>query len=1141
MWNKYQTQEEEINIDSLPDEVREEFYECLNIPFIKWLISPDRPRAKDLPRDEKGRIIVDVTKPHILEDMDYFRPVAIHFQKTGKITDLKPNGNPNSAYGKWIREEVRRCWEGYVRESDGEWIPGNFYYFLNYFPIAQTKTVVGSNKGKRIIDFPEVWDGNYLRYHYIEQAQHGGLFNREGGLNGAEISARGKTKSLSMASIMSKYFTLGESEEINRAVKVMAMAYSKEYLINDGILNKFQASLDFIATHTQFPHLLLKNSLQDMNWIMGWKNLDTGAREGTLNEASGVAVKDDVGKIRGKRLNFVIGEEFGSFSNIREIYNILLPSIREGKYAFGMAYLIGTSGEKQSDFNQATEIIYNPKGYYMYALPNVYDKPGEGRKNITFFFPEYIDRKGCYDENGNSNVTKALIEILLDRYRIKYNTTDLNTITRSIAERPITPQEALLKSRGNKFPVNELNQRLNELDANSAEFDDVFVGELVETGEGNVEFRPTADQPIRVYPIENNMTKGALEIFCMPQKDSNDRVPQGRYIASCLPEGELVSTDRGLVPISEVTLNDKLLNISGEFVNIIKIKSRIANESIYKFKLRTIYDTVSFTGEHPIFCCTPKVKYHHSKFAQRNNLPYRYKKYNFEFKKAKDVKAGDVVISPNRYRKVINFDNRWENCSRVDFNVKSPLRDKRFWWIIGLMLGDGWASNNGYSISCSFNANEKLYIDRFKEYCEDIFKRGVCFSKNYKTCKEQTFSCRDFNYFFAKNFGIGAKNKNIPEWVKYIDEEYKIALILGYLAADGCATGDSIEFVSISKKLLIDIQDILFSIGINCGITKLRNKKNNCKIRGKIVNQQEAFHLRIAKIGLTKMCEWDKDDIKLKRLTYKYDENNAKKDIKKVWFSDDLNYIYFTIDSIEESHYDGVVYNFECDTHTYMCGHIPTHNCDPIDQDVTTDSTSLYSTFVLDLFTDNVVAEYTGRKEYAEQNYEVSRLLCIFYNCKLLYESNLKGTFSYFSKMGCLNMLADTPEYLQDKELLKLGTIGNTTKGVRATKAVNNYADDLTREWMIQQETVLKKDEDGKEIEVTRKKLFSLRNRAFIMEAIRYNNYENFDRIRSFGLLMLYREQFRIAAGGNVAEVEETSASNLAFDPFFTRIFNKGR
>lgn len=741
MWNKYQSSEEELKIDSLPDEVREEFYECLTIPFVKSLISKDRPRACDLPRDDKGRIIVDVTKPHILEDMDYFRPTAIHFQKTSRLTDLKPNGNPNSAFGKWILEEVRRCWEGYVRESDGEWVTGDMYYFLNYFPIAQTKTVAGSKKGKRVIDFPEIWDGNYLRYHYIEQARHGGIFDWNGGLNGCEISSRGKTKSLSMSSIMSKYFTLGESSEISKAVKVMAAANSKEFLINDGILSKFQSSLDFIATYTEFPHLLLKNSLQDMSWVAGWKNLDTGAREGTLNEAMGVAVKDDVDKIRGKRLNFIICEEFGSFSNIREIYNIMLPSVREGDFSFGTIYLIGTAGNKESDFQQATEIVYNPKGYYMYGLPNVYDKPGEGRKEITFFFPDYLNRKGHYDENGNSDVTAAIIEILLGRYRIKYNTTDINTITRNIAERPITPQEAMMRSRGNKFPVNDLNQRLNELDNNSSEFDDVFVGTLVETQSGEVEFRLTTDQPIRVYPIQDNMTNGALEIYMQPQKDSSGKVPFGRYIASS----------------------------------------------------------------------------------------------------------------------------------------------------------------------------------------------------------------------------------------------------------------------------------------------------------------------------------------------------------------------------------------------------------DPIDQDGTMDSTSLYSTFVLDLFTDNVVAEYTGRKEFAEDNYEVSRLLCIYYNCKLLYESNLKGTFSYFSKMNCLHLLADTPEYLQDKELLRINKMGNNMKGVRATKPINNYADDLTREWMIQRETVVQKDENGKEIEIERKKLFSLKNRAFIMEAIKYNPYENFDRIRAFGLLMLYREQFMISSGGRPQE-EQHDYTDLSMDKFFTRI-----
>ena len=35
-----------------------------NIPFIKALVDPKRKRAKDLPRDEEGKIIIDLEHPH---------------------------------------------------------------------------------------------------------------------------------------------------------------------------------------------------------------------------------------------------------------------------------------------------------------------------------------------------------------------------------------------------------------------------------------------------------------------------------------------------------------------------------------------------------------------------------------------------------------------------------------------------------------------------------------------------------------------------------------------------------------------------------------------------------------------------------------------------------------------------------------------------------------------------------------------------------------------------------------------------------------------------------------------------------------------------------------------------------------------
>jgi hypothetical protein len=123
--------------------------------------------------------------------------------------------------------------------------------------------------------------------------------------------------------------------------------------------------------------------------------------------------------------------------------------------------------------------MYNPLGYNQEPIKNVYDKEGQGRPYFVFFFPGYLNRNGCMDKNGNSDVIKALLQILQNRYTVKYNSTDLNLITKTISVHPIVPQEAILRSRGNMFPVTQLTERLNELDKNINSFDSTYIGTLI--------------------------------------------------------------------------------------------------------------------------------------------------------------------------------------------------------------------------------------------------------------------------------------------------------------------------------------------------------------------------------------------------------------------------------------------------------------------------------------------------------------------------------------------------------------------------------------------------------------------------------------------------------------------------------------
>lgn len=77
--NIYQTQLTDEYLSMLSEEEHSTLMDYISsVPFIQRLISPDRKYAKDLARDEKGRIIIDLCNPHICEDMEYFRPAGNH-------------------------------------------------------------------------------------------------------------------------------------------------------------------------------------------------------------------------------------------------------------------------------------------------------------------------------------------------------------------------------------------------------------------------------------------------------------------------------------------------------------------------------------------------------------------------------------------------------------------------------------------------------------------------------------------------------------------------------------------------------------------------------------------------------------------------------------------------------------------------------------------------------------------------------------------------------------------------------------------------------------------------------------------------------------------------------------------------------
>jgi hypothetical protein len=191
---------------------------------------------------------------------------------------------------------------------------------------------------------------------------------------------------------------------------------------------------------------------------------------------------------------------------------------------------------------------------------------------------------------------------------------------------------------------------------------------------------------------------------------------------------------------------------------------------------------------------------------------------------------------------------------------------------------------------------------------------------------------------------------------------------------------------------------------------------------------------------------------------------------------------------------------------------------DPYDNDVA-DSMSLGSIIMLDTWTDTIVMEYTGRPDYADDYYEICRKACLFYNATLLYEQNKKGLFPYFSQKNSLHLLADTPEYLLGKQLIKGIGYGNTRKGVTTTAPIKEHGFGLIRDWLLKPVTKVVINAEGEEEEITMSNLYNIKNRALLKELILYHPQLNVDRIMALCMLMIYRQEKMVVLQGDLRKV----------------------
>lgn len=1002
-----------------------------------------------------------------LHDTDKFRQAAIFFEKHGCYT-LAPRGTTD--YKKYWDQETERCLNGYTA-PDGEGITGYNYFYLNYSPIMRLKEEEYTDREgnlrkrrQRILEFPSFWDYDYYYFCAIEQAELEGKHM-------AVLKCRQRGYSFKGGSMLVRNYMLIPGS------KNFAIASEQKFLIGDGLLTKAWQIMDFLDKHTAWAKQRLVSTR--MERTSGYKITDEFGKQteqGYLSSITGITLKNDPERVRGTRAKLVLWEEGGKFPSLLDAWRIEQPSVEtdDGK-AFGLMIAFGTGGTEGASFEGLKELFYKPKSYNVLSFPNIWD---EGRENTecAFFVPAYSnlesfddDGNQVYmDKDGNSYKEKAIENLIDQRNKVKDGGASQQSIDRFISERPIKPAEAVLELGKNIFPRKLLMDQLTRIRTNKKLQSMKHIVDLEWDGNGQVKATEKPSGDITNYPLKKgDKPHGSVVIWEYPVKDP----PLGLYIGGCLTPGEKVCTQRGLLNVEDVTLDDKLINKFGNFVEINNLQRYYKeNEDVFRVKMANSFRTTQFTSEHPIYVC--------DKYYQQ-----------CKFVKAKDVKVGQYTRIPNLY---------WY----TNESVYTPIKHVDFWWFVGLWLGDGWVDNKKHSVSIAFDLKQPSFYNQYYKFLKE--NNIVPYSRKRNGSLEVNFINKDICVWLTQTFGKYCYGKYIPDNVKRISNNDKLKLLQGYLDSDGCVcvnkktNSNSIEFVSVNLQLLEDIQDICFGLNVVGGISRLRKAKKST-IQGRVVNQRETYHLRIAhnnscNLAIPMICNSSFNDEKLQKINIHADvKQNTSKDCVCVG-----PYIYVKIKAIEQSRYTGIVYNFECDTHTFMCRSIMTHNCDPYDHDDSF-TNSLGSTFIFkrvrvgEAWTDVIVAEYSGRPDTAEEYYENVRKLLMFYNARLLFENERKGIYPYFTNKHCDYLLADQPDKIIS-EVFKDSKV-QRRKGCHMTKQIRAYGEGLILEWLLD------------EFEEGHPNVERVYSEPLIEELIENDGVRNVDRVIALCMVMIYREE----------------------------------
>ena len=324
---------------------------------------------------------------------------------------------------------------------------------------------------------------------------------------------------------------------------------------------------------------------------------------------------------------------------------------------------------------------------------------------------------------------------------------------------------------------------------------------------------------------------------------ANQSVHNCVFCGLCIEPETIVATNPGMKQINQMVVGDMVLTHTGEYKPVTKIWDMTYSGSYYKIFAFGKPDPLMCTADHPIMAVSRPVSKRKDKRLLGVTTPLL-------FHRPGELKAGDYLVSPI-VKKVVHTEKYEKDVpmyrGSTTFREQSIEASPDLFRLIGYYYAEG-SCDGGRRVNFDFETERETYAKECGTLVEKFFGKKVKVREDGERGIRLVLDSAIAEDFFSQ-FGKGAPNKKMPDWIFFAEPEKQVELLKGEWQGDGCRVKQTrqkyLNITTTSKILAYQLQSVYARVGI---VSTIDTEQSPDRLRSYHVNVSGRWAIRLAKM-----------------------------------------------------------------------------------------------------------------------------------------------------------------------------------------------------------------------------------------------------------------------------------------------------